>query len=128
MMEISVGKLYQAKDALYRLGELKLPMSKSYKISKLIKKCSDELQIIEEKRTTLIKELGIESKDNVDQFIIPEENKVNYFKQIEELGNININLDFEKMQINEIATSTSGQEIEISPNDLVLLEPFFSLE
>lgn len=114
-MKILLGELKNTEEPLMRLMQNELPISLSYKLSKLLKEITNEFKNLEEQRIKLIKKYTDEN--NVE---VKEENKDKFNIEFNELINIEVDLKYEPI---EIKLST---KINISTFDLILLEKLFT--
>src|SRR6266849_2778635 len=118
-MTVTLKQIINAKDALYRLANLKLPIKKAYTITKLINKLEVELNNFNKLHIQLIEKYG--DKDHFNGVTtVKDENKEDFTKEYEELGNVEVTIDLNKIELSE--------DLEISPLDLLLLEPFTTVK
>lgn len=115
-MKLKLGELVQAKDGLVQLSQKELPIKSAYKISRILKAASSELENYEEQRTKLIKKLGKEEGGNIS---VPPEKKEEFIKELEGLLEVEVDINAEKIDVKEFGN------ISISPGVLVKLDPFF---
>jgi len=108
----TLGKVNDAKEALQRLGNVKLPIKQSYSISKLINLINPELINFQLQHKKLLEGFGVEK----DGMIICKSENINEFqKQYKELCNIEVKIDWSPIEL---------ESIEITAIDLIVLEPF----
>lgn len=126
-MKLKLGELNIVLESLNKLIDKEIPIKTSYKLSKLTKKLIDEHSIYEENRMKLINKYAekdadnniiINKKDNSTTMI--GENKINFNKEFTELINIEMELEFEKIKLDDLG------EISISPRDLLYLNFLFN--
>jgi len=91
----------------------------SYKFARLLKSLNDEYAIIEDQRITLVKKHGEEVNANEHQ-IKTDEQKELFIKDFEVLLQNEIDVDFEKLNIEEM------ENINISPQELSILSFIFN--
>lgn len=99
-------------ETLNELIKIKMPIKASYSISRLIRKLTPEIEIYNEKRTELAKELGELNKEKT-QYIFKEENGVKFAKELKELLDTDISTDFIKIKISDLG------DISIEPRLLL---------
>jgi len=125
-LKLKLGELNIVLESLNKLIDKEIPIKTSYKLSKLTKKIIDEYSIYEENRMKLINKYAekdvdnniiINKKDNSTTMI--GENKINFNKEFTELINIEMELEFEKIKLDDLG------EISISPRDLLYLNFLF---
>jgi len=125
-LKLKLGELNIVLESLNKLIDKEIPIKTSYKLSKLTKKIIDEYSIYEENRMKLINKYAekdvdnniiINKKDNSTTMI--GENKINFNKEFTELINIEMELEFEKIKLDDLG------EISISPRNLLYLNFLF---
>lgn len=118
-MKIELAELENIIVGGKEIIEKELPIKTSFRISRTLKKVQEEYEIYDEKRKSIISKF---SKKDKDGKIIENEGKVTientsmFQKEINELDSIEIELDIEKISINDLG------EIDISPKALILLD------
>lgn len=118
-MKIYLGELENIIGSMREIIEKEMPIKTSFKFSKAIKKLDEEAQLYDEKRSQLIQKFA---QKNESGEIIQEEGKVTinnmpeFQKEITELNSIEVNLDIEKISINDLG------DIDISPKTLLMLD------
>jgi len=117
MIITTLEKINNAKEALQRLGNIKLPIKQSYSISKLINLANTELTNFQSQHKKLLEEFGVE-KDGM--IICKPENVKELQKQYKELCDIEVKIDWNPIKLTESA--------EITAIDLIVLEPFITVE
>ena len=125
-MKLKLGELNIVLESLNKLIDKEIPIKTSYKLSKLTKRLIDEHSIYEKNRMKLINKYAekdvdnniiINKKDNSTTMI--GENKINFNKEFTELINIEMELEFEKIKLDDLG------EISISPRNLLYLNFLF---
>jgi hypothetical protein len=122
-MKVTYKKIFDARDALVSLSNAKLPIKISYGINKLIRKANQRLTDLSGDREKIIKKHvpeGTEMTTEIQQTIIAELNTV-----LEQETDI----DMDKIDLSAILNDQRGfSEVNISANDINLLDPFFIFE
>ena len=125
-MKLKLGELNTILESLNKLIDKEISIKTSYKLSKLTKRLIDEHSIYEKNRMKLINKYAEKDADN--NIIINKEdnsttmigeNKINFNKEFTELINIEMELEFEKIKLDDLG------EISISPRDLLYLNFLF---
>jgi len=106
---------------LTKLLELKLPVKVAYRLNKLSNKFDTEIKFYNDKRNELVKELGEKKLDaegkETEQIEVKKENLVEYYKQINEMVEIETEVNYEPISISELG------DMVIEPK--LLSETFF---
>lgn len=114
-LQLQVSNILQAKDALQKLSNEKLPVRGSFLMARALRALEPEYQIVEKKRADIIKELGVEKEGMIE--VKPE-------KMGEFSTRFNAILEtYIEVAMEAIPLSTLG-DVKISPMDLMALEPF----
>lgn len=120
-MQISLFELKTLEEPLSRLINQRLSVKVSYRLSKMLKKISSELQALEEHRQTLIKEYGTLSEDGQSISITDPEKLKEFQTQFKELLDEEITLDYQPLSIESI-----GDDIDLSVQDVAALSVLFT--
>jgi hypothetical protein len=118
-MKIKINEIYNCRNALAKLANAQMPISMSYKFARLLKSLNDEYAIIEDQRINLVKQHGEEVNSNEHQ-IKTDEQKEAFIKDFEVLLQNEIDVEFEKLNIEEM------ENINISPQELSILSFIFN--
>ncbi|HLR35958.1 MAG TPA: hypothetical protein VK071_11615 [Tissierellales bacterium] len=125
-MKLTNQELLNSIPTLQELSKEQLPIKISYTISKNIKIIEEELKIYEEERQKLIKkhaELDKEGKPKVNDngnYIIKQENQLDFNKEVLELLNIETDVNICKVDLNAL------DGLKISPLELTSI--YFLIE
>lgn len=125
-MKLKLSTIIGSQQALADLTTLSLPITVSYKISKLINRIQPDLKLYEEKRFELIKRLGAETGEGTNQFSVKPENLEEFQKELTTLLEMDIDVDFgEGKELEKIPVSQlSGTNI--AAKDLIALDWLFT--
>ena len=118
-MEIKLETIVLSSDSLVNLSNTKLPISVSYKISKILNKIQPELTIFNDKRNELVKEYGELKNKDTEYYEVPlsSDNYKIFQEKIKELSDVMVNLDF--------GHGKELQKIKISDLNNITIEPKF---
>lgn len=116
-MQVKLSQIYNSIEALNRLSEMALPVSISYKLVKLIKQLSNEVDSLEKLREKLIKKHG--KPDETGNITVSDENKQEFLNEFTTLLNTKITLDFEPISLDSI------KDLTMSVSDMGRLDFIF---
>lgn len=119
-MKIKLIELINAMESLMRLGELPMTAKDSFNYMRFLSKSEVEFKLYYEKRDSLIKKYG--HSDNEVNYIIPKEKLYEYNNEMNELNNLELDLEFEKIKIN--IEKLELQKIELKANDMIRVQKF----
>ena len=115
-MTIKLESIQEAKPALEALIQKDMSMSAAYKVSKLVKAINAELKNYDELRIKLLQDIGSTLNETGDNYVIPVDKRQIFAEKMQELLAVEVEVP-EKIDI-------SGEDISISPDQLLALEPF----
>ena len=121
-MKIKNEVLLDSVQVLRKLNNAELPVRVSYKLAKNIKSIDKELKIYEEEKQKLINKYG--EKDEEGKSKVNENGMINILdvenwnKDIKELLEIEVEINVEKINIDELAKS----DLKITPSELTLID------
>jgi len=116
-MQVKLSEVYNSIESLNKLSEMQLPLPISYKLVKLLKQLSNEIEAIEKLRQKLIKKHGKE--DETGNITVTEENKQEFLNEFSALLNTKINIDFDPIPLDSI------KDITMSITDMSRLDFIF---
>ena len=121
-MNIQNGEIYNARGALEKLTQAKLPLKASYQLAMMATKLSNQIMVIERLRQGLIQKYGEKDPDNPKQIKVdPQGEKFPEFaKEYGELMTFEVEIDFEPV--------TLPETLEIEPSVLMALDKFITVE
>lgn len=115
---MKLKNILEAQESLSKISQMDLPLSYAYSLSKLIKKCEEELTIFNKLKNDLIVKNGVENEDG--NYILKDTDALHEVNsQIEEV------LNQEVEGINKISLP---KDIKLSAQDLFALENFIEEE
>lgn len=119
-MNIKLIELVKAIESLMRLGELPMTAKDSFNYMRFLSKCENEVNLYYENSNNLMKKYG--HSDNGINYFIPKEKQDEYFNELNELNNLEIDIQFEKIKIN--IDMLENKNIELKPNDMARVQKF----
>jgi len=119
-MKVKLTDVQNAKECMNKLANMDLPISTSYKLSKLIKKLNKEYDDIEEFRVQLIKKYGQEDNEQKNIRVNPDsEEFLSFLKEYNEFMETEVDIDIDKLEI-----KTEELDIKIKSVELLGMEQF----
>jgi len=123
MITLKLGELKGIVNGLNEITGEKLPVKTAYRFTKLAKTIQSEAKTYEENRMKIIeKNCNLDEKGKMvivdGQYDIKD--KQNFAKEFYELSNIDIEIDFSPISINDLG------DTKISPNAMMGLEKFIT--
>jgi len=121
-MKIKNEVLVNSVQVLSKLNNAELPVKVSYKLAKNIKNIEKELSIYEEEKQKLINKYS--EKDEEGKSKVNENGMINILdvenwnKDIKELLEIEVEINVEKINIDELAKS----DLKLTPAELILID------
>jgi|SRR5665647_246891 len=104
-------KLVNSIENLNKLSEMLLPAKESFKVIKLLMEIEPQMQNYNVQKNKLLGKYG-DSEDK-KTYIIREKEQESFIKEVEDLGNIEIDLKFEKINISSGLTIKASDLINI---------------
>lgn len=99
-MKLSVRELAGAEKGLMEIGNLSLPTRISFKIARIIKKLTPELENFHKVKNDIVKKYG-ETKDG-EQYTIPKENVEKAQSDVDDLLKEEIEVDIKPVLLSEL--------------------------
>ena len=119
-MKIAVRTLVGSFNSLQVLSSLKIPAKTAFKITRVMKKVKEEMDVFEELKRRLVDEYGI-VEDNKEFKVIPKDSE--HFENVDsELNSVldtEVEFSFEPISVEELGN------VEIEPVHLHVLEYMF---
>lgn len=112
-MKIKLGDIVGNSENLQNLLKTKLPVKVAYRLKRLSQKLEGEIKTYNETRNALVLEIA---KDLPDPTKITAENQEElqeYNKRHNELLEMEVEIDFEPISIDDLG------EVEVAPNELI---------
>lgn len=115
--QTAIGRIYPA---LARLSGAVLPAKKSFKIYMLTKKIKEMYDFAIEEEKKMIKECNGEISESGEIRFEDEDNFKKFQSLIEELHKVEVNLEFEPVELSE----KEVENLNITASDIMILEDF----
>lgn len=113
-MKLKLSQIVENEVSLSKLGEVKFPTKVSFKIARLVDKIAPDLKNYYKQKQELLEKYGKQEEKEGKVFYSFETDKAETFtKEIEDLLSLEIDVDFEPINITEIG------DIEIEPKLLI---------
>ena len=113
-MKFKLIEIYNLVKGLAKVTEKELPIKVSYRLSKFLKICSSEMEIMEASRVKLVEKYS-DSDMSEKNKKVADENIDKFQEDFTSLVNEEIDIDFEPISINDLG------DISISANDLLFI-------
>lgn len=111
-------KIVNAVSNLNKLSEMLLPAKESFKVVKLLIEIDPHINNFNLQRNKLLAKYGNTEDD--ETFVIREEDREAFLKEINELKNIEIEIEYEKIKISKGLT--------VKASDLINILDFIKIE
>ena len=119
-MIVKAQDLYEAFPSIQKIANLDLPIKKSYKLAKFLKKVTSEMTTLETKRAEIFKKHNITKNADLA-------NATSMFNdEIKEFNDIEVTIDHDKLDQSDL--ENPEKEVELSARDLMVLEPFIKFK
>ena len=107
-------KIVESVNAFQKLAEIDLPIQTSFIVSDILFKIEDKINNYNQQKNKLIQKFGT-TEDGIN-YNFTDDNKIKFIKELEELNNLDINLDVDKINL--------PNDIKVAPNILYNLYDF----
>lgn len=123
MIEIKLATIVNSVEILQKIANSPIKGKTAYKVAKLLRKIEEEMSLFNDGRTKIIDYYAIKDEDNKpiveDGNFKIDPNKITEFnKEVDNLLNTTISINANPIPLEEI------EEIEFTPNEMALIEPF----
>lgn len=119
-MKVKLSTILESWPALEAFSQQSLKIATAYKTAKLIKAIKAELEVYNEQRIKLLEGIGSVLSEDGKQYQIPTDKRAEFAEGMDQLVSIEVEIP-EKINI-------SGEDISISPDMLIALEPFVDID
>lgn len=117
---MKLGEVVNAMEPLQRLAGTDMKLQYAYHIHKMIRGVQQELDFFTEKRQAIFEKYGTYTKEDLIE--IPKENQGKAGKELEELMNTEVLLEFQKLVL------PVSEDIKMAARDVLLLQPFIDFK
>ncbi len=114
-MKINLAGIKSLESSLSKIFDKDVNIKIAYRLSKLLKRLSEEMSMMEESRIKLVTKYGKEDGET-KQVTVPQENTADFYKEFNELMMVEIEIDFEPI------TLASLGNIELSAADVMKMD------
>jgi hypothetical protein len=122
-MKIRLIEIKMIESSINKLMETNLPVKTAYRLSKLLKDVSSELQTLEENRVRLVRKYADVKEDTPEQEVKVPKDKVEPFQnEFNELLQTEVEIKFDPVSISDL------EEVRLTPIDILRLENIISFE
>jgi len=132
-MKVRNLEIFQAREPLQKLMEVKLPVRASAQIAKLALALNGSLKVIDDVRNGLVKKYG-EEKDGETRVEEKSESFQKFIEEFNELMEMEEEVKFEKVKLPETVAATCDKcnhnmdkPFEVEPSVLMALEKFVEI-
>lgn len=118
-MKLKLSQILNSKESILRIIKVELPIRVSYSLSKIFKKLSSELELIEEQRISLVKKYGEEKDGTIS---VPENMMSTYIQEFLTFLNteeVDLPIDDILIDMNSIPEDTPITTEDISAIDFI---------
>ena len=121
-MEFTLNEVYGMTRNLTKLTDKELPVRISYRLLKLLKGCSSEMETLEKARIKLVEKYKDDPKegDKEGDIKVSDKNKEKFQEEFTTLLNEEVEIDFVPISIEDLG------DISLSANDLLPLQKIIS--
>lgn len=123
MVKVKLIDIVNSREALSNLMNEKLPMVVSYKLAKIFKAVAPELDILEQQRQKMIRDLGEPIDEEDGAWRVKRENESKFQKEFELLLKEEVELDFDPVPVSVF--EALDDEISITPMELAKISFIF---
>ena len=136
-MKLLNGEIFQTKEPLEKLLQVKMPVRASYALAKLALRLNEQLRIIEDVRNGLIRTYGKESLEAKGRLEVTPESSgwEKFVSEVNELMMTEVEMDFDKVKLPEKVVEKCSKceaviekPFEIEASVLMALEKFVEVE
>lgn len=128
MIKVTIADLLNSTETLQKLSQKDFKAKLAWSIARLLKSAEAEIQSFNETRMNLIKKYG--EKDENGELItddngnckIPNANMVEFNDELKDMLDAEVEINANKLSIDLL------EDIEFTPSDMAVLEPFVDME
>lgn len=116
-MKITLGRLFDSKDALTKLAEAELPVNEAYNVSRILKSAQQELTFLDQERQKLVKKYSDEP-DKDGNIKVKDENFQQFMEEFVKVLELQVEIAGDPIDISKV-----GDEVKLTAKDMIVLEP-----
>ncbi len=124
MIEVSLTELIDSISVMQELGQKPMKPKVAFQVARLLREIEKEYSLFQNQRTELINKYGARDetgelkRDDKGNYSVDRENIEAFNTDLKELLNQTLTLNVEAIMLNDLG------EINITPNEMLLLQPF----
>lgn len=115
-MKLTLAEIRWMQRGLATITQISLPIRVSYRLSKLLNFCNEEMTIVEKSREGLIRKYGAENPDKPGELQVSHENETKFREEFAQLLLEEVEFEFEPISI-----SSFGEDVKIAPAEIASL-------
>lgn len=101
---------------LSTITQISLPIKTSFRLSKLLRFCNEEMRNVEKSREELVKRMAIENPEKPGELQVTPENEEKFRQEFATLLQEEVDFDFTPINLSDF-----GDDIKITPMELASL-------
>ena len=118
-MKLKLYEILNAVEVLKKVFNSSVNLKLAYRLSKMSKKCQEELTLVQETQKKLFDKYGEENEKK--EQVIPKDNVDAYQTELAEFLNTEVDMKFDPVVIDE------NEKIELSANELLAVEKILTI-
>jgi hypothetical protein len=120
-MKIRLIEIKMIESSINKLMESALPVKTAYRLSRLLRDVSQELQTLEENRVRLVTQYADDAKEG-QEVKVPEGKLKEFQDAFNELLQEEVEITFDPVSIDDL------EEVKLTPVDMIRLEKIISVD
>lgn len=128
MINLKISALVDATEVLQKLAQKSLKAKVAFQVSRLLKEADKEVKEFNDTRIKLINKYGEKDEtgelkvDETGNCRIPPESMTEFNNEMSELLNSEIEINANKLNFDDLG------DVEFTPSEVIVLEPFVEME
>ena len=115
-MKFTLAEIRWMQRGLATITQMSLPIKTSYRVSKLLKSCNDEMGNVEKAREELVKRFSVEDPAKPGELQVTPENEEKFRVEFAQLLKEEVEIEFTPINLSDF-----GDDIKITPMELASL-------
>ena len=115
-MKFTLAEIRWMQRGLATITQMSLPIRTSYRVSKLLTSCNQEMVNVEKAREELVKRFSVKNPDKPGELQVTPENEEKFREEFAQLLQEEVEIDFTPIDISDF-----GEDIKITPMELASL-------